>query len=337
MKIILILLFLFINSGIVFTADGKINGNDVKKLNASLLKRSGEIGYDTSADIYPPGSPDRIVDIRDMQLLQRSFGSQIDQGKYNLNADIYHSKPMAVTLSISDSSSNSITLNWSVSNDTDFSKYKIYYSIGVDVDTTSMNSDTITNRSDTDSIIGGLTQNTEYYFRVYVCDSGGNAAASNIVSCATLGGSVIYGVAMVTVNTGTFNMGLAGVAEPVHSVTLTRQYEIGKYEVTNKQYCDMLQYAYDNGWIQANADSAWITRNGACTELIWFAGLYNWNTGAGTEQCRINFGGGIFTVDPGYDSYPVIYVTWFGSALYCNFLSLYEGRQICYDSTTWQY
>ena len=41
---------------------------------------------------------------------------------------------------------------------------------------------------------------------------------------------------MIWVEPGTFTMGQVGVAEPVHEVTLTEGFYLGKFEVTQAQY-----------------------------------------------------------------------------------------------------
>ena len=44
------------------------------------------------------------------------------------------------------------------------------------------------------------------------------------------------GLEMIWAEPGTFSMGQAGVSEPVHNVTLTNGFYLGKYEVTQAQY-----------------------------------------------------------------------------------------------------
>jgi formylglycine-generating enzyme required for sulfatase activity len=44
------------------------------------------------------------------------------------------------------------------------------------------------------------------------------------------------GIELVLIKAGTFDMGQIGVAEPVHQVTLTKNFYMGKTEVTQKQY-----------------------------------------------------------------------------------------------------
>jgi hypothetical protein len=54
-------------------------------------------------------------------------------------------------------------------------------------------------------------------------------------------------ITLVRIPAGTFDMGQMGVADPVHQVTLTQDYLISKYEITNAQYkffCDATGYPY---------------------------------------------------------------------------------------------
>jgi len=106
---------------------------------------------------------------------------------------------------------------------------------------------------------------------------------------------------MVLVQGGTFQMGEKGVAEPVHQVTLS-DFEIARTTVTNAQYCAFLNEKGN----QAEGGVQWINLEG----------------GYGSEKCRIqSTDGSRFSVAPGYENHPVIYVSWFGAAAYCSWLS----------------
>jgi formylglycine-generating enzyme required for sulfatase activity len=132
-----------------------------------------------------------------------------------------------------------------------------------------------------------------------------NLAAEKSVA-GTGGGDVAAGE-MVSVAEGSFEMGdpwnEGGSGErPVHRVTLSA-YEIGKYEVTNQEYADMLN------WANAN------------------------------PYCQIGYSDGQFVVESrdGHPMavHPVVEVSWFGAAAYCNWLSERQGLQPCYDTSTW--
>ena len=110
---------------------------------------------------------------------------------------------------------------------------------------------------------------------------------------------------------------------PLHPVLLD-SFFMGKYEVTNAQYCAYLNSAFGTG--------------------IYFSGGVVYGTGNNQHYCdthsydvisQIDFSGGVFSVrekggrDMSGD--PMIQVTWYGAAAYCNWRSQQEGYQALYD------
>jgi formylglycine-generating enzyme required for sulfatase activity len=154
--------------------------------------------------------------------------------------------------------------------------------------------------------------------------------------------------ALSDVAAGTFTMGYGedpGPAGPAHSVTLTRNIQIGTYEVTNQEFCDVLNYALYKGYL-TSGDCAYTAsvRNaqGKSEELIDMDG------NAEDTPCQIvyDLAGlppengakarlGAFSVTEGLENRPVVYVTWFGAAFYCNMLSEVDGKTALYDLTDW--
>lgn len=132
---------------------------------------------------------------------------------------------------------------------------------------------------------------------------------------------------MVLVPAGTFTMGdgEALCGKDQHQVTLTHSFYLGKYEVTKKEYRDALQWAYDHGYVGANA--AWVRDNldGSTNRLV-----------DSLTRCRISYSLGKFTVEPGTEDCPVIMVTWYGAAAYCDWLSMQQGLPRAYDHSTWE-
>ena len=107
---------------------------------------------------------------------------------------------------------------------------------------------------------------------------------------------------MVFVKGGPFQMGDA----PGHPVTLS-DFEIGKYQVTNQQFCTFLNQKGN----QIEGGVAWIDLSGS-----W-----------GAEKCRIQSADSKqFSVEPGYQQHPVIYVSWYGSKAYADWLSTVSGK-----------
>lgn len=141
----------------------------------------------------------------------------------------------------------------------------------------------------------------------------------------------------ITVPGGTFTMGdgvsICGVEE--HQVTLTRDFQLGQREVTNEEFILALQWAYDNGFVTATEESVLDALDSSTVTLVDLNNPY----------CEIQFAGGVFSLREspsdmaqvaypnGYDPgpHPVKMVTWYGSARYCDWLSLYSGLSRAYQ------
>ncbi|MBZ0305608.1 MAG: formylglycine-generating enzyme family protein, partial [Anaerolineae bacterium] len=142
------------------------------------------------------------------------------------------------------------------------------------------------------------------------------------------------GDSMIFVPAGSFTMGQVGAAdaEPEHTVTITRDYCLGNYEVTNQEYLDAVQWAYDNGRVTANS---------AAVQAYGFELL-----DLDFSACEITFAAGVFSLertpsagnwgypDAGtYDpaNHPVKEVSWYGAACYCDWRSEMEGFHPFYN------
>ncbi len=128
---------------------------------------------------------------------------------------------------------------------------------------------------------------------------------------------------------GTFDMGsptteLTRLAnEALHQVTLTHGFYAQGTEVTNQQYMELAQWAYDNGYATATASAVSDNMDGS-TRLLK-------SLGSGTEMTFTN---GVFScVNP---DKPVLYATWYGAAAFCDWLSLRQGLTRAYSHATWQ-
>ena len=152
---------------------------------------------------------------------------------------------------------------------------------------------------------------------------------------------------MVTVPEGTFTMGNSGVDDdltyggadelPVHPVTLAA-YQIGKHCVTNRQYCDVLNWALAQGHLKSLDGTAWAGAGDVCAggDLRSILLLTD-------PFCDIQFSDGVFssktrvglpgTTNYSMDTHPAADVTWLGAAACCNWLSEIEGLTPCYDMT----
>jgi len=112
---------------------------------------------------------------------------------------------------------------------------------------------------------------------------------------------------------GTFQMGSSARFDsktPFHQVSLESFY-IGRYEVTNNEYCSFLNFCGNQ--LEAGINWVYIVKDDYC-------GIEG-GPGAGT-----------FSVKTGYEDRPVVYVTWYGAVAYCNWLSEQSGLALCYGT-----
>ena len=111
---------------------------------------------------------------------------------------------------------------------------------------------------------------------------------------------------------------------PVHTVTLSAYY-IGRYEITNDEMVEVLQWAYDNDLIAASSKAVENLVGDRQTVLH-----------ISDEQCRITWDGKRFGIKAEKGSgYPCVEVSWYGALAYCNYRSEMEGLTPCYDLSDW--
>jgi formylglycine-generating enzyme required for sulfatase activity len=130
---------------------------------------------------------------------------------------------------------------------------------------------------------------------------------------------------------GTFTMGSPSnepgrsTNETQHQVTLTHGIYVQTSEVTNQQYAELAQWAYNHGHCMATSASLYDALDGSTQELLDLDG-----------DCEISFSGGMFTVEAGKENHSVLDVTWYGSVAYCDWLSLQQGLPRAYNHATGQ-
>jgi len=137
---------------------------------------------------------------------------------------------------------------------------------------------------------------------------------------------------MVSVPGGEFAMGDSfdeGYDDelPVHTVYLSPYY-IDKYEVTNQQYCDALNWMYTQGGLITITDGV-VYKYGSGTSYPYCS------TTTSSSYSRITWNGGTFGVTSGKENHPMVMVSWYGSVAFCNWRSAMEGRPLCYNLSTW--
>jgi len=127
---------------------------------------------------------------------------------------------------------SSITINWnSVPRTTG---YKIFRSTSSTGTFTEVGTSKTTSYTNT-----GLTASTAYYYKVAAFNSGGTGEQSSVVSATT---NPYIPPEMVWINSETFTMGSPtneanrGSNETQHDVTISKGFNMGKYEVTQELY-----------------------------------------------------------------------------------------------------
>jgi formylglycine-generating enzyme required for sulfatase activity len=154
-------------------------------------------------------------------------------------------------------------------------------------------------------------------------------ALAQIVSMNFIIGSGEYNEpVMLPVPAGNFQMGQVGVAEPVHSVTLTNDFHMGKYEIKNQEFCDMLNYALGEGLLSGDYENNVNVMNVSGDQQVLIALNYVYG-------CDISYVENNFVPDEGTENRPAICITWYGAAFYCNILSMQNEIAQLYNLSDW--
>src|SRR4030042_1992372 len=141
---------------------------------------------------------------------------------------------------------------------------------------------------------------------------------------------------------GTFQMGDSfnegdSDERPVHTVLLDSFY-MGKYEITNQQYCDYLNSAKSQGLITVTSGRVYKAGSGTSYPYCSTSSAPTGNPDYG-ECSQIAYSAGVFSVRTkggrGMSKYPMVIVTWYGAAAYCNWRSRQEGYQESYNLSAW--
>lgn len=147
-------------------------------------------------------------------------------------------------------------------------------------------------------------------------------------------------IAMVSVPGGTFDMGWdfpgTTFTEPIHSVTLS-SFSIGTYEITNAEIVSVFNWAHENGKFET-VNAVTVTNKGDSQELL--------DLDETSHHITFNESDGTFSVTTGLgddgsggsvdlSNYPIFFISWYGAAAFCNYLSEREGLTPCYDLTDW--
>jgi formylglycine-generating enzyme required for sulfatase activity len=168
-----------------------------------------------------------------------------------------------------------------------------------------------------------ITRPGELSYRVRVFANGKFGAKSDVVKV-----NIDVLPTEVTVNGGGFDMGTNDTnypnANPAHSVVLNTFY-MSKYEVTNKQMAEVMNWAYEKGDISKEYSGQSIrTTQGDKQYLLKTASRIYW--GSGNDR--------LFYREE-HKNHPVIDMTWYGAVAYANFLSEMQGLEPVYSFDDW--
>ncbi len=178
-----------------------------------------------------------------------------------------------------------------------------------------------------------LSDDEKLFWRVRAKDGGGQYSAwSSIFDLTYVDQFLIdtyfaFTEVIASGSTATFDMGsTSGQSDesPVHSVTLTRPFEMNTYEVTNAHVAAVFNEAVDRGLATATGTTVQNT-TGNQQELL--------DIDDGEE--RISWNGTNLVVDSGYEDHPAIEITWYGAVAFAYYLNVFEGREQTYDLTDW--
>ncbi len=140
---------------------------------------------------------------------------------------------------------------------------------------------------------------------------------------------------MVLVPAGEFQMGChAETGEdcysdelPVHAVYIDAIY-LDRYEVTNQQYADGLNWALSQGDL-ITVNSGVVCQAGTGTSYPYC------DTTSSSSYSRITWDGSTFGVVSGKEDHPMVMVSWYGVVAYANWRSAMQARPLCYNLSTW--
>lgn len=113
--------------------------------------------------------------------------------------------------------------------------------------------------------------------------------------------------------------------ETPHQVTITGRVFMAATEVTNTQYVNALQWAFEEGYCNVSGGVVIDAIDGSTKVLLNLL----------SPDCQILWTGTTFTTS--YPDRPVVEVTWFGAAAYCDWLSLREGMCPAYNHDSWNF
>jgi formylglycine-generating enzyme required for sulfatase activity len=166
---------------------------------------------------------------------------------------------------------------------------------------------------------------SQYQWQVIARDPHGGEIASDIWTFFI--GSHVPRLPVIKIHAGEFTMGdgesQCGLYQ--RSVTLTEDFYLGRTEITNAQYIEMLQWALDENdppLIEVTSENMVRSKMGSTRYLLDLGN--SWNS--------IRFRSGWFRIPDDYRDHPVANLSWYGAACFCDWLSMSEGLLPAYEN-----
>jgi formylglycine-generating enzyme required for sulfatase activity len=131
---------------------------------------------------------------------------------------------------------------------------------------------------------------------------------------------------------------------PLHEVPVGSFY-VGKFELTNEEMAETLQWAYTNGLVELGHTVVTNIGVGYTNIVTNLNGMVRNTEGISyelldldSEYPQVLFTNGAFTTQAGKTNFPCIEVTWYGALAFCNYLSDREGftRAVDFSVTNWE-
>ena len=196
-------------------------------------------------------------------------------------------------------------LTWFCSDpDNDPLTYEIYF--GVSASPPLVNS----GQSETIYYLGTLNEETTYYWKIVAKDNHDNSTIGNIWEFTTR--TVYQGnFEWCTIPAGEYTYGSGD-----EILSINYDYQIMKFEVSNEQYVDYLEEAYNAGEITLTDSRVEGYYNG---DMAYGAGVYKFLS----LGYRINWDGLSFSIESGYENHPVVYITYFGALAFAEHYDIY--------------
>jgi len=137
------------------------------------------------------------------------------------------------------------------------------------------------------------------------------------------------GIEIAAIPAGSFRMGdESGESEelPVRIVVFRAPFGLGVCEVTNRQFCDVMNWALDRRAVSLSRGDLADARG-----KVIYLGIASCKE----SQFGIAVENGRLVPATGRESHPVVGVSWFGALAFCNLLSERDSREKMYDLSDW--